>query len=233
MVNERRDLTGQKFNSLMAISMAPDRITKAGRPVVQWNCICDCGTEITIDGYQLTSGRTESCYSCGRKRTAKKITKHEGTGTKLYDNYRSMKERCYNPNAQDYRNYGAKGVYIVDEWLNAKDGFINFKRDAYTKYPNLDELIEQGYTIDRYPDKTGPYAPWNFRWATRQEQANNREDTHMVELDGQLYPRLIALEMLGYPINKKTLHSRMERGLSFQEAIDMPLQKGKKLGHRY
>lgn len=51
-----KDLTGQRFGRLIAISRAPNQ----GRYVC-WNCKCDCGNEKIIRAASLTSGKTQSC----------------------------------------------------------------------------------------------------------------------------------------------------------------------------
>jgi len=50
------DLTGRKCNMLTVISRAEN---KNGRPY--WNCRCECGNEIVIDGYSISKGITKSC----------------------------------------------------------------------------------------------------------------------------------------------------------------------------
>ena len=57
IASNRKNLTGTKFNKLKVISYSH---TGKDRQAY-WNCVCDCGTETTIRGYQLTSGRTKSC----------------------------------------------------------------------------------------------------------------------------------------------------------------------------
>lgn len=51
-----RDLSGQKFGSLIVESRAENRHNR-----VAWNCLCDCGVRKVVIGHDLTSGHTASC----------------------------------------------------------------------------------------------------------------------------------------------------------------------------
>lgn len=62
-----RDLTGQKFNKLTALSRAENRVTSSGKQVVMWNCLCDCGNTTIVSRANLTSGNVISCGCANRK----------------------------------------------------------------------------------------------------------------------------------------------------------------------
>ncbi|MBS4804226.1 MAG: hypothetical protein KIC47_08800 [Clostridium sp.] len=125
---------------------------------------------------------------------------HGQSGTKLYAIWVTMRQRCYNTNNKDFYNYGAKGIKVYDEWV--KD-FSEFYRWA----------MENGYaeslSIDRI-DPYGNYEPSNCRWATIQEQANNKKNTIYVEVDGSTYT-LTELSNL-YGIRRETIEMRYLRG---------------------
>lgn len=55
------DMTGKKYNRLTVISRADNDGTRAS-----WNCLCDCGNSITLNGKQIRGGHTKSC-GCYRK----------------------------------------------------------------------------------------------------------------------------------------------------------------------
>ena len=62
-----KDLTGQRFNKLVALRPTEER--KNGN--VMWECRCDCGNSTVIRRSMLVSGKTKSC-GCLRKEGKKK-----------------------------------------------------------------------------------------------------------------------------------------------------------------
>ena len=57
------DLTGEKFGRLTVINES-DKRDKSGN--VYWNCKCDCGKMVSVQGRFLRSGHTKSC-GCHKK----------------------------------------------------------------------------------------------------------------------------------------------------------------------
>lgn len=72
-----------------------------------------------------------------------------------------MVARCTKPWHPSYYCYGGRGITVCDEWLD----FENFYADM-GDHPD-------GLTLDRI-DNDGPYAPWNCRWTTWEEQRRNQ-----------------------------------------------------------
>lgn len=88
-----------------------------------------------------------------------------------------MKRRCYNPEEKFYKDYGGRGIKVCDEWMDKKEGHSNFQKWA------VENGWEEGHSIDRI-DVNGNYEPNNCRWATPEEQANNRRNNNYVTING-------------------------------------------------
>ncbi len=171
-----RDLTGKKFGYLTVIRDTGKRY--ANNTI--WECKCNregCGRICEVRSCALLTGNTQSCGQCGlqQERAAEHQriyqTKDEQHLERIFKN---MKQRCYNPNSEYYYLYGAKGVYICDEWLNDKMKFIKWA---------LANGWKPGLEVDRYPDRNGPYAPWNTRIVTQAVNANNKRTDCFVEVN--------------------------------------------------
>lgn len=106
-----------------------------------------------------------SCGCFNRERSREQLTTHGKSKTKTYKTWDCMKQRCYNPNDNNYPNYGGRGIRICDRWL---ESFTNFYDDMGDRPKHK--------TIDRI-DVDGNYEPGNCKWATPKEQCNNTRNT--------------------------------------------------------
>lgn len=86
-----------------------------------------------------------------------------------------MMNRCYRPDNNQYHNYGGRGITVCEEWKN------NF--EVFAKWA-LNNGWQAGLTIDRKNNNEG-YYPENCRWATQQEQANNKTNNHLLTVFGE------------------------------------------------
>jgi len=109
---------------------------------------CECGTEKIIDKYAGIKGTTLSC-GCMRY---KPIT-HNLSYNPLYDVYKKMIQRCYNPNNTNFMDYGGRGIVVAKEWLDSIETFI----------ADMGER-PKGYTLERKDNNLG-YNKDNCIWA--------------------------------------------------------------------
>ena len=82
------DMVGQKHGRLTVVARAPNQQTRAA-----WNCVCECGNKVVVDGKKLRTGHTKSC-GCYRTEVScpaqgKANTKHGQSYTKGYRRFHS------------------------------------------------------------------------------------------------------------------------------------------------
>lgn len=127
---------------------------------------------------------------------------HKKNNPVLYHSWIGMKGRCYNKNDKAYRNYGGRGIKVCDRWLG-KEGFNNFLND-------MGEKPSSKHSLDRI-DTNGDYCPENCRWATWEQQENNRRINVFYEYNGKKLTLPQWSKEIG--ISYYTLLGRRKRGL--------------------
>lgn len=146
----------------------------------------------------MIRGNVKSCGCLAKEN----LLKHGLSQNSTYHIWKDIKQRCYNPNNKQFKDYGGRGIKLCDEWLNNPVAFINY-------VSQLEHYGEKGYTLDRI-NVNGNYEPNNLRWATAKEQRRNRRDNHIVEYKGVKMCLTDAAIKSG--INKCTLLARVKKG---------------------
>jgi hypothetical protein len=156
---DRSSLEGERIGMLVIL----ERV--AGKRGCVYRVACDCGNELIQRASDLKRARRNGWGSCGCQVIARHTT-HGLTGHPLYETWRSMKARCYEPKRKSYPDYGGRGITICDRWLDPEDGLKHFIEDMGSK-------PTPKHSIDRI-NNDGPYEPGNCRWATSAEQNSNQ-----------------------------------------------------------
>lgn len=160
------DLTGKRFGRLVVVEHVGSG---------KWLCKCDCGKKKTVGGSDLRKKKVISCGCARNERIVRMSTTHNLSHERLYGVWQNMLNRCYNPNAIKYKDYGARGISVCDEW---RSGFDVFHKWAMST--GYDPNAPYGQcTLDRI-DVNGNYEPDNCRWADAKTQANNKRPREYV-----------------------------------------------------
>lgn len=221
MGNNSTEWLNSKFGRLTVIDFVHAEAPSRGW---NWVCRCDCGVVKVLRPSEVKSGKIHSCGClhdevCSIKAT--KFVNRVADHKRLYSIYNGIKRRCYRPAEPRYKDYGARGVQMVSEWLDEQHGFDNFVKWS-TDNGYTDEM-----TIDRI-DVDGNYGPNNCRWIPLVEQALNKRETLWVDYKGERVQLLVLCERMG--ANYDTAHNRIYTlNWSVEDAIDKPSQQSNSL----
>lgn len=115
-----------------------------------------------------------------------------------------MKTRILNPNANNYKNYGGRGIKICQRWLDG--GFDQFLSDMGER--------PEGKTLDRI-DHNGDYCPENCKWSTTQEQNENKRNSILLTHNGQTKCLTVWAKELS--ISRKAIYTLIKKGKTLDE----------------
>jgi hypothetical protein len=129
----------------------------------RWNCRCACGNTGTVAASNLRRGISRSCGCLMREAVGARNRKHGGRGTREYNAWQAMIQRCGNANHVAFKNYGGRGIVVCNQWISSFEAFI----------AHVGARPSALHSLDRIDNDRG-YEPGNVRWATSSEQAKNR-----------------------------------------------------------
>lgn len=200
------DRTGQTHGTLTVAGRGnPPSRTNNG--VALWIAQCSaCGSTKTYEGGKLPRMKSCGCLppQAGRRRY---------TRTPEHESWKSMWQRCRNPKASGYENYGGRGITCCDRWRI----FANFYADMGTRPPDCD--------LDRI-DNEGNYEPGNCRWATPEQQARNRRTNKHITINGET--KCQSELAAKHNIDRTTLAQRLRLGWTTEDALTRPALPRKK-----
>jgi len=165
-------------------------------------CRCTCGKEKMVRVISLGKD-SFGCASC----MSAKAT-HRASSSKLSGVWGGMKQRCYYPKHMEYKNYGARGIRVCDEWKGSCAAFIKWaKQNGY----------KEGLSLDRI-NNDGNYSPENCRWATKAEQCKNQRTNIKVTINNKT---LILKDWCReFNLNYDKVRHRIYSGLTPKEALE-------------
>lgn len=211
-MSKRIDLTGQRFGRLVVEGFA--YVDKHKNAV--WNCKCDCGATVTVNGNNLKKGNTKSCGCLNRETRAKRFWKHGGSHERLHSIWKGMIARTERENHINYNNYGGRDIKVCKQWRENFKKFYDW---------SMGHGYKDGLTIDRI-DTNGDYCPENCRWVTMKEQNNNKRSNIKIEYKGEILTLTQWSERLGIGVD--TLRARLYRlGWTVEKTFETPIDERK------
>lgn len=161
---------------------------------------CECGRIALVRYLGKGRLRSDSCPACAAERKVK----HGLADTPIYKVWQEMRNRCQNPNAQSYENYGGRGIKVCKRW----EDFASFYADMGDR--------PKGLTLER-KNNDGDYKPSNCIWATRRVQNRNSRNVRKVTANGEM--KLLVDWAKELDLDPQVIYSRLHRGWSEKEAV--------------
>lgn len=166
---KKLNLSGKQIGNILVLQEVPlDPLDKNRH--TRW--LCKCGNCLNLF---ITRGSSikyiKTCRKCYRPNPPVYITHGKSTHP-LYTAYYNMLDRCYNPNNNNYKNYGCRGITVCDRW---RTSFENFFYDMI-------KLWLPGKSIHRVDNDKGYYKE-NCIWTDAKVQ-----NTYKRKIKGSNHP---------------------------------------------
>lgn len=160
-----KDITGQRFNRLTALSRAKSKSSRGGSVV--WHCRCDCGKELDVSYNDLVYSNLKSC-GCLKKAHNAELKNHlihvDGTSIDAI-----QADKIPSNNTTGHRGvYMIKGKYVAKIVFQKKQYFLG-------TYDNIADAAEARKAAEQmlFKDTVLFYEKWKARaegdpdWAAR------------------------------------------------------------------
>lgn len=202
-MGEFQNLAGNTYGLLTVL----DEHTKTHDGKTLWTCKCKCGNITRVIARDLKNGNTQSC-GCLKLKTSNGKYNYKNS-KRLYTIYYGIKARCYKTSSPKYKDYGARGIIMCNEWLNSFDSFCEW---------SLSNGYADNLSIDRI-DNNGNYEPSNCRWATNTTQCTNTRATRFFTHNGKTQPMSHWAKELN--MNPSSLRRKLiNKGMTLEEVIN-------------
>ena len=132
---------------------------------------------------------------------------------KLYRVWDGIVQRCNNPNAKNYQNYGGRGIKMSDAW---RKDFSEFEKYC------MANGWEYGLQVDRINNEKG-YFPGNIRFVSASENMRNKRTNHLITFMGETLCAADWCER--FNMSDSTLWRRLPSGWRVEDAPTKPTQK--------
>lgn len=140
---------------------------------------------------------------------------HGQSGTKLYQVWKNMKNRCYNKFYTNAKCWNGKGIKMCHEWR------VSFEVFAAWATANG---YKEGLILDRRESAKG-YSPDNCRWVTSSESNSNKGDNVNVTAFGETKTLQAWSKDPRCAVSRTGLQHRLKLGYMPERAITQQRMK--------
>lgn len=200
-------MIGRRFGKLTVLAAGTRPSKRGGSTKVP--CVCDCGETVEKRSGNLDEG--SRCRRCFLAHMSQVFTTHGQHPRDVFRIWGLMKNRCFNPNADQWAQYGGRGITVCRRW----ESFVAFRDD-------MGPRPSPKHTLERVNNDLG-YFPENCRWATMREQCRNRRSSKNITAFGQT--KTLAEWAEESPVSYGAIQYRLKNGWSAEDAIQKPNQK--------
>lgn len=127
---------------------------------------CVCGK---VKEYRLCKLKEGDVIACGCHKGG---LKHGFSKHPLFTVWVGMKDRCYNQNHANFKNWGGRGITVCDEWREDSSAFFQWA---------INNGYRKGLALDRR-DNNGNYEPSNCRFVTQTDNNRNRRNNKLTAM---------------------------------------------------
>ena len=212
------DHTGERVGRLLLIELIRKNDEWTGRPAVWYRCVCDCGKEIVSkEVYLFRIAKPKQSCGCLHQEALHAPVTHGYyvTNPIEFGIWRAMIQRCESEKYKAYPYYGGRGIKVCDSWRESFASFLADIGPRPSKYHSIDRV-----------DVNGNYEPSNARWATWEEQCNNKRSN--VKLTHKGTTMTIAQWCRNLGIRENRVRRNLSKGLTPYEAVFLGYPRTKK-----
>lgn len=205
------DFIGQRFGRLLITDIEVIRERTCTRSVA--TAVCDCGKVKKYFFGSLKRGLTKSC-GCLNSETAqakhKQMSPVNGLSKhSLYRVWSKMLRRCHDAKDIRFKDYGARGVVVCNEWKNCFIAFYNWAiANGWQPGLQLDKDIKGNSKL---------YSPDTCIFVTPKENMRARSCNNFIEYNGEIKPLSEWCEIL--KMKYTTIRRRLRAGMKPAEAF--------------
>ncbi len=173
------------------LGMCKSKPTSKPRRVATWKC-SNCDNTYDANVYSVKAGKSSLCKTC-RGIAVSISCKTHGIGheNRLFRIWAGLLDRCNNTNRPCYKNYGAKGITLCEEW--AKD-FLVFKSWAEANDYSETLTIDKDLICEIENISPKVYSPATCIWVTRSINSKLRGMSEKAKQ--KLYKKLTRKEIV-------------------------------------